>query len=157
MSSKSERLGSSPGTEPSQKSCVISQASATLLQERERNPTKKQGIQRSHSEETAQRERSRFSVLHHIVSSSLHLPPHPSCSILLPPPLCLIQSFSSSPCLSSECLCNFYSYLLVGWRTGASLLMCCCSPVGGGDRENILNISMTRTAAAGRRRRLNWG
>lgn len=40
--------------------------------------------------------------------------------------------------LSSECLCNAYSYLLVGARIRAPLLMCSCSPRGRGDRENIL-------------------
>lgn len=66
-----------------------------------------------------------------------------SPSLTLPPPLCLDHSIPlfllplHLP-LSSECLCNSYSYLLVGARIRASLLMCSCSPRGRGDRENIL-------------------
>lgn len=62
------------------------------------------------------------------------LPPSSSLSGSLNPSLSTPPSIS----LSSECLCNSYSYLLVGARIRASLLMCSCSPRGRGDRENIL-------------------
>lgn len=53
-------------------------------------------------------------------------------------PLFLLPPSSISLSLSGECLCNSYSYLLVGARIRASLLMCSCSPRESGDRENIL-------------------
>lgn len=62
-----------------------------------------------------------FSISPSLFSPSLSWSFIPSLST--PPPHLSLS-------LSSECLCNSYSYLLVGARIRASLLMCSCSPRG---------------------------
>lgn len=75
-----------------------------------------------------------FSLSSCLLSSFFNL------TFLHPPSCWITQSLSFHPpiSLSSEYLCNSYSYLLVGARIRASLLMCSRSPRGRGDRENIL-------------------